>query len=356
MLCIVLGKSHKAKKIADKLAQNKGNIVFANSNCEFANKIDFQVDSLEEIKDFVIANEINLLILADEIYFNLGLKEELEACTDCMVISPDDIIAPLFLNNSTAKKFAYKNKILTPKFAVFEKETAAIDYLQTAEFPLIICPDKINELEPPRAFETKKKAKERIEFLFQTGNKKVLIENFTEGIIYTKYLLVDGTIAYNLFQTVSYFDEVSTNNEKYIKENSKLKIENEITPTILNAFIQEGFDYRGILGLKFVIDRKEDVYFERFLPFFSELDTNIAVEIIEDELEKILIDSTTGELNQKKTEINISPKYALTIDCKNEFITECKNTMSKAVDIIKYEADDKTIKLLDEAIKHWETY
>ena len=354
MFCIVLGKSNKAKVVAEKLAQNKENIVFANLNCNHLNKIDFQTDNFDEIKDFIVANEINLLILVDEIYFNQGLKEEIEACTDCMVIAPDDIIAPLFLNNSTAKKFAYKNKILTPKFAVFEKEMAAIDYLQTAEFPLIIRPDKINKLEAPMAFETKKKAKERLEYLFQTGNKKVLIESYTDGIIYTKYLLVDGTLAFNLFQTVSYFDEVSTNNNKYIKENAKLKVENEITPTILNAFVEEDFDYRGILGLKFVVDRDENVYFENFLPFFSELDTNIAVEIIEDKLEKILIDSTTGELNQNKTEIKISPKYAISIDTKNEIITEAKNTMSKALDVLKYEADPETIKLLDEAVKHWE--
>ena len=356
MLCIVLGKSNKAKKVAQKLAQNKKNIVFSNSNCEFANNIDVQIDNLEEIKDFIIANEINLLILVDEIYFNLGLKEELEACSDCMVISPDDAMAPLFLNNSTAKKFAYKNKILTPKFAVFEREAAALEYIQTADFPLIIRPDKTNELEPPRAFETKRNARKRIENLFQTGNKKVLIENYIEGIIYTKYLLQDGALAYNLFQTVSYFDEVSTNNDKYIKENVKSKVENIITPTILNALMEEGYDYRGILGLKFVVDKNENVYFENFLPFFSELDTNIALELIEDELEQILIDSTTEELNQNKTEINISPKYAISIDAKDEIITDSKNTMSKTIDILKYVADNETIKLLDEAIKYWETH
>lgn len=356
MLCVVIGKSDKAKKIAEKLAQNKDNIVFANSNCTAANQIDINVDNLDEFKDFIAANEINLLLLIDENYFNQGLKEEIEACTDCMVISPDNSIAPLFLNNSTAKKFAYKNKILTPKFAVFEKEAAATDYLQTADFPLIVRPDKINGLEAPRAFETKKKAGERVEYLFQTGNKKVLIENFIDGIICTKYLLVDGTLAFNLFQTVSYFDEVSTNNDKYIKENAKLKIENEIVPALLDAFLEEDYDYRGVLGFKFIVDREGNVYFENFLPFFSDLDTNIAINLIEDELEKILIDSSTGELNQNKTEIKISPKYAISIDTKKGIVTESANTMSKAVDILKYEADDELITILDEAIKHWENH
>ena len=354
MLCIVIGKSNKAKKVAEKLAQNKENIVFTNSDCNFANKINVQENNLDEVKDFIIANEINLLILADEISFCKGYKEEIEACTDCMVISPDDSIAPLFLNDSTAKKFAYKNKILTPKFAVFEKEMAAIDYLQTAEFPVIIRPDKINEIEAPMAFETRKKAKERIEFLFQTGNKKVLIENFIEGIKYTKYILTDGVSAFNLFQTVSYFDEVATNNDKYIKENSKLKIENEIIPTILDAFMEEDIDYRGVLGVKFIVDRFGDVYFENFLAFFSELDIEIALNIIKEDFEKLLHSCATGELSKNKKEIEINSKYFVSIDTKKEIITEGANTMTKAVDILKYVADNESIKLLDEAIKHWE--
>lgn len=356
MLCMVLGKSKKAKKFADKLAQNKENIVFAPLKCEFANYIEIEPDNKREIKDFIAANEINLAVAVDKAYFSAEFKEETEKSTDCLVVCPDSSSISLFLNNSTGKKLGYKSRVLTPKFGVFEKEAAAIEYIQNASIPLIVNPDRKNETESAFIAETKTAAKERVSFLFETGNKKIIAEDYIEGIEYTKYILTDNVCPLNLIETVSYFDEISTNNVNFLEKTCIENIENEIIPSLLNTFLEEGIDYKGILGLRFIVGKKNTPYFLGFLPFFKEIDIDIALNTVEDKFENILLSAALGNSGEKYGEIKTNAKYSISMDLKGGIINSCANTMSKAVELLTFEAgkdEDIAKKALDEVFGYW---
>lgn len=349
MQILIIGKSHAAKKLSNLLAENKENIVFGFSNDTNANFVNINLNNIEEIKEFALANEIGLSIVVDYSCFDRGFYESFSE-SNLNILCPDINSAKICTNKSTGKKFAYKNKIQTNKFAIFEKMQQAIEYLNTTNYPVIIKPDKENENHGAFIAETYSKAKKQIETLFQTGNKKIIFEDFIFGKEYNIYVLTDGINVLNLLETVSYFDDISTNNVSFIKEETKLKIKNEIIPNILNALMEEGAEYQGILGISFVI-YKDEIYLVDFKPFIDNLDIENAINTVEDKFETIFFDCATGALADNFKKIKSNDLYSISAREKDEIISTTAKTFNKAVDLLIIEGKEE--KEIAEARKIW---
>ncbi len=349
MQILIIGKTYCAKELSDKLAENKNDIVFTTAKDTCANSININPKDKEELKDFIVANDVSMGIIIDDEYLNYDYSNILNE-TECLLLCPGSDSKKLFTSLSAGKKFAYKNKIQTPKFAVFEKPAQALDYIQTAQYPIIVMPDFINRTEPPFIAETRKSAAKKADELFQTGNKKVLIENFVSGVEYTKYILQDGFSVIDFLDTISYFDEISTNNPTCMSYFAS-KVNREIMPILLDAFMEDGVEYQGVLGLSFIKNRNGEVYFSRFKPFISDLDINILTNTLNTNIKDILYSCLTGTLAENFSEDVLISKYVITKESGGEFITSSANTMTKAIEIGEALGMDK--KELDEAIKQW---
>ncbi len=347
MQTFVLGKSYSARELSDLLSLDKNNIVFNNSNPKSANKIDINPNNPNELKDFIEANEINLLIVADPKYMTSDFTPILNE-TECLILAPIDESKRLVTSTLSGLKFAYKNKINTLKFAAFEKAPVGIEYVQNSNMPLVIMPDTQNEKEAPYIAESKDKAKKRVENLFQTGNKRIIIEDYIKGIDYTKYIVSDGSYVKNLFDCVTYFDELSTNNTKFIKESEKERIENEIIPVFLNSFMEEGFDYRGILGLNFRVNN-DDIYFRGFSPFIEDIHFCIFKNTAVSDIKDLFLSALNGNLYDFKYETN--DLYVIVQDSKGEFLSSKGSTISRAVELAEIEGMD--LKLIEEGFSYW---
>ena len=347
MQILVIGKSYSAKRLAEFLSEDKNNIVFSNSVSDKTNYIDITPNTHEEIKDFIIANEVSLLIITDANYMDLGSSDFL-LDTECCALYSDPFGTKLCTVSSFGKKFAYKNNLLTSKFSAFEKYTLFLDYLKTANFPLIITPEIINETQSPYIAETKEKAEQYADFLFTADNNKIMTEEYIRGTNYTKYFLIDGFKHLSFIDTISYFDEISTNNTDYIPTVIKEKIDNEIMPNLFNSFMEETENYCGILGITFTIS-KEDVYFSKFSSFFNDLDIDIVIKTVEN-LPEVLYKTSTGEIFDNNI-IKINSNFAISANINNEFIAADAKTMSRAVQMLEFNGVDKTI--INEAIDNW---
>lgn len=345
MQIIVIGKSSCARKLADYLAINKENIVFSTVKCNYANYTDILPNNIREIKDFISANEISLLIAADMEYSNMEWGEILSD-TECCVFSPDYFGAKLSSNLPFGKKFAYKSGLLTSKFSVFEKFQPFSDYIKTAKFPVVVSPETISDMETSYIAETREKARQKAELLFETGNKKVFTEEYIHGKEYTVYFLTDGTNRIFLSDTISYFDEVSTNYTNCVSKEAKDKIFNEYIPLFFNSFMEESSDYTGVLGLKFIIKRDE-IYFSRFKTFISDIDLDIILKTLVN-FSDILYKTACGEIFQNENEIEKNNEIVICADKDGEFITAQSKTMAGALRLMEFEGAD-----ISEALEHW---
>ncbi len=346
MIVIVVGTSGRAAKFADKLAENKDDIIFSTSKCEKANFVDILPDDIDKIKSFILANEISLLISVDDTETDYA---ELLCDTECVCFQADYFIRKLSFVPSFGAKFAYKNKIPTSKFASYEKYQAFLD--SEIKLPLVIMPDYINFKEAPYIAETKTKAKRRAEELFLTGNRKIFTKEYISGFDFTKYYFIDNSNFLNILDVVSYFDEAATNNTSYLKEKTVLKIENEIMPNILNAIVEEGIETGALFGVNFVIDKIGEPYFANFKTFFSLIDIDIFLNTIEDNLCKLFFDVATGEFFNKNKKPVFNLKTVYTKEVSDEILCSCANTVSLSIKNLEEKMGEKGI--LKEAISHW---
>lgn len=347
MIILVIGKSYSAKRVSEYLSQDKNNVIFTTADTEFANKIDISPLETDELKDFILANEVNFLIVADKNYFGINYNELL-CDTECVCFYPDCQGAKLATNIITGKKFAYKNKIQTPKFNVFDKYQSFLDFIKTSNLPISIIPEFQTDKETTYIAETKDNAKKYAEKLFETGNKRIITEEYINGIEYTQYILLNGGNYIDAINAVSYFDEISTNNTNFIKDDIKKEVREEIIPNIINGLLEDGIDYTGILGISFKIN-KEKIYFSNFKPFFEDIDIDIFLNSTEENLAELLYNFTVKNTDVKN--INLNNKYIICLDNRGNYITSFGNTFKRAIEFLEYENIDKDI--LNEALSHW---
>ena len=349
MFIFVLGSTKCASVFADKLAENKNDIVFSTANCKNANFIDISPINTDEIKDFILANEISLLIVADKNLFSIDYNSYL-CDTECLCFYPEFEGLKLINNLYSSLKFGYKNKLNPPKFSSFDKYQAFLDYIQNVAFPIVISPECLINNEAPFIAETKDKAKKYAEKLFLTGNKRIVVQDYISGFKYTKYFLLNNYTKINFLETVSYFDEAATNNLNYLPKKAKEKIQNELMQNFIEGLIEDGIEYTGILGISFTIDKNYNPYFYGFNGFLNELDLNIALNTIEDDLSEIFKKVITEENLEYKIKTN--SKIAMSTDENNQIITAAASTMTDVLKILDFEGANQ--KLIDEAIANWQ--
>ena len=88
MQILIIGNSYTSKQLSNAMADNKDNIVFTTAEGTSANYINIPANNIEEIKDFALANEIGLSIVADFSCFDKGYFEEFKN-SNLTILCPD---------------------------------------------------------------------------------------------------------------------------------------------------------------------------------------------------------------------------------------------------------------------------
>lgn len=269
MRILILGSDYAAKKFFELFKENKENIVFSTMN-NAENFVDFT--NFEDIKEFSLANEINLVLITDEKFAREGLAEQLSEL-NISVFSPCAEALEITVSKASAKKFMHKNKILTPKFSVAEKIQPALDYLKNAQMPQAIRPDVHSFTECTQFAETFLQAQKIVNDFFASGNKKIVIEDYIEGKNIEVWAISDGYSAKIIGICAKYQNNVAIFEPDFVTGELKEKIlNNAILPTISGLCAQDE-EYIGILGFDFIM--KGDKFFLLgYNSFFDEISTD----------------------------------------------------------------------------------
>src|SRR5574344_1059485 len=106
--------------------------------------IDIRKNKPNELLKFAIENKIDMTIVTDE----LAIKSDITgifSANNQHIFAPTISACETLINKAKCKKFLYKMHIKTPKFAIFEKESLAIDYLNKTQYPIIISCNRNND-------------------------------------------------------------------------------------------------------------------------------------------------------------------------------------------------------------------
>ena len=131
-LCYALKNSKKIKEIYC-FPGNAG-------TDSIAKNIDIDLNNFSKLKDFIIINKLDFIIIGPEKPLVDGMVDFLEKF-NIKVFGPNRIASQLEGSKIFTKKLCEKYKIPTAKFGIFSSAEPALSFLQKCSYPIVIKAD-----------------------------------------------------------------------------------------------------------------------------------------------------------------------------------------------------------------------
>ena len=207
MNILVLGSGGREHTFCWKLSQSKlcKNLFVAPGNggtANFAKNINLKISDFEEIKKVVINHSINLVVVGPEEPLVMGIHDFFLDDKDLSgvgIIGPQKHGSMLEGSKAFAKDFMKRHQIPTAKYAEFNAENIleAELFLENSKPPYVLKADGLAAGKGVLIIEDLSEAKEELrkmllEGKFGKASKKVVIEEFLEGIELSCFVLTDG--------------------------------------------------------------------------------------------------------------------------------------------------------------------
>jgi len=213
MNVLILGSGGREHTLAWKIAQSKllGTLFIAPGNAgtqEIGTNVNIQPSDFNSIKTCVLKNKIGLVVVGPEDPLVNGIHDFFLADRELKhvaVIGPQKYAAQLEGSKEFAKEFMYRHNIPTAAYQSFTKENLdkGYQFLESLSPPYVLKADGLaagkgvlilNDLE-----EAKRELKEMLaNSKFGLASRKVVIEEFLDGIEMSCFALTDGESYINL--------------------------------------------------------------------------------------------------------------------------------------------------------------
>lgn len=206
MKILLLGSGGREHALAWKMAQSPklGKLYIAPGNAGTASvgeNVNIKADDFEHIGKFVLESKINLVIVGPEDPLVKGITDffaKEPSLKDIPVIGPPARGALLEGSKEFAKEFMFRHNIPTAKyFSVTESNLEdGIAYLSTMKSPFVLKADGLAAGKGVLILDSLTKAQEELRSMirgkFGTASKKVVLEEFLEGIELSAFAITDG--------------------------------------------------------------------------------------------------------------------------------------------------------------------
>jgi len=261
-ICHALSKS---KKI-DKIYCFPGNAGTAKK----AKNINLNLENFKEIKNFIISNKIDLIVVGPEKPLVNGIVDFLEK-HNIKVFGPNKIASQLEGSKIFTKNLCEKYKIPTAKFGIFKNIDDTKKFIEKTNYPLVIKADGLASGKGVYICENKDDAELAIKEIFEGKFGKaenLLIEEFLDGEEMSYFIISDGKTIKN-FQTAQDHKRALEGDKgkntggmgayspsRLINNELEKKILDKIVKPTIKGLKEIGTNYKGFLyaGLMIVKD------------------------------------------------------------------------------------------------------
>lgn len=207
MNILILGSGGREHTLAWKIAQspNLNKLFVAPGNAgthEIAENINIAVNDFEAIKEFVEEKSINLVVVGPEDPLVNGIHDFFlkdGKLKDVLVVGPQKLAATLEGSKEFAKKFMMRHNIPTAAYQSFGKEDLEEGYrfLTTLKPPYVLKADGLAAGKGVLIINDLDQAKQELKTMlvdakFGAASRKVVIEEFLDGIELSCFVLTDG--------------------------------------------------------------------------------------------------------------------------------------------------------------------
>lgn len=318
MRILVIGNGGREHAIAWKLAEDEkvtkiycapGNGgTFMENKCENINITDS-----EELLKFALNNSIDITVVGPEVYLCSGIVDLFKS-HNLKIFGPSKKAATLEGSKTFAKEFMKKYGVKTAAYEAFNDSKKAIEYLEKAEYPIVIKADGLAAGKGVIIAESMEEGIKAInDFMvndtFAGAGKEIIIEEFLQGVEASILSIVDRN-------TIIPF--ISSKDHKTIFEDNKgpntggmgtvapnpycddkvLKaFEEDILNPTLKGIQEECLDYVGIIFFGLMICKK-GVYLLEYNVRMGDPETQVVLPLMESSFLDIIEAAIEGKLSR----------------------------------------------------------
>lgn len=336
MNILIIGSGGREHAFAWKMAQSKkcDKLFVAPGNAgtaSIATNVNIKVDDFEAIKDLVVDEGIELVIVGPEDPLVKGIVDFFKAdkrLKKIKIVGPDASGARLEGSKDFSKAFMQKHGVPAAFSETFTKETLAsgLAYLDTQQGPYVLKADGLAAGKGVIITENREEAKISLKEMltegkFGSAGDKVLVEQFLNGIELSVFVLSDGTNYVILPEAKDYkrIGEGDTGLNTggmgavspvpFADAAFMQKVEDLVVKPTLLGLQAEGIHYVGFIFIGLMNDKGNPMVIE-YNARMGDPETEVVLPRIKTDFVKLMVAAADGKLDRIKLSIN--PKTAVT--------------------------------------------
>ncbi len=300
-----LSKSHKVNRIY--CAPGNGGTAIE-KKCENVN-----IKSNEELLNFAIEKKIDITVIGPEMYLCDGIVDLFKA-KGLKIFGPSKVAAMLEGSKSFAKEFMKKYGVKTAAYETFEDYNLAFNYIKCCSYPIVIKADGLaagkGVVIATTSEEAVKTLKEfMVEDVFQGSGKKIIIEEFLQGVEASILTITDGKVILPMVSSKDHktiFDGGQGPNtggmgtiapNPYCTAEVLKEFQEHILEPTLKGIVEEGFDYIGIIFFGLMITER-GVYLIEYNVRMGDPETQVVLPLMKNDLLELIESALDRKLEQ----------------------------------------------------------
>ncbi len=289
-----------------------------------ADNISLDMDNFENIKDFILEKEIDLVIVGPEKPLVEGLVDYLEKF-QIKVFGPNKLASQLEGSKIFTKQLCEKFNIPTAKFGIFKNKNESKEFLKDSNYPTVIKADNLASGKGVYICNSESEAHIAVDEIFNGKFGKadnLLIEEFLEGEEMSFFIISDG-VNIKKFGTAQDHKRVLEGDKgkntggmgayspsRLITDQLEKKIIQKIISPTLQGLAELGSKYKGFLYAGLMIVNNEP-YLIEYNVRMGDPECQTILPKLKTDLAEIFLACCDETLNRIK--INWSDKKSLCI-------------------------------------------